>query len=423
VTLLVLNRRPLVESIPGWLSDIDPSVVLLTAASAVRPGTLDRVADRYREVVLVDDYAGESVETLALELARRHRVTRVLSTAEVDVLRAARIRERLGLPGQDVRSATVYRDKFRMKSVAAAAGLPVAGMRRIDAPRDLADFADSCGFPIVVKPVDGGGSVGVAVLSDATALHEWIASVGTSEPHGLLAETWVSGEQVVVDGLMAGGEIVQCWALRMRHPYLTTVAEARACVGWMLPRGDALGERARDFAARVVRALPGPAEVTAFHAELFHTADDRLVLCEIACRPGGTCHVPAFELAFGVNLYAASLRGQAGRRDPVSERADDPRMLTGWAQFPPRAGRLLAVPAACPLPGVHAYSHTAAVGTEYHGARSVADNIARVLVAGPAGTDLAGRLAEVEAWWAANCRWAPENPAGDVALSAARDER
>lgn len=405
MTLLVLNRRPIVDRIPDWLADLDPDLVLITARSVVTDRTI-AATDRYREVVVVDDYDHQDVERLALELARRHRVRRVLGTAEVDVLRAARIRERLGISGQGVESATAYRDKFRMKTIVARAGLPVTRMRLVRSTADLRAVAEAGGFPIVVKPVAGGGSVGVRVVPDVETLDRLGAELAGVTPGKLMTETWVSGEVLVVDGLMAGGKLLQCCPVRLRYTNLASVVDAKPSIGWMLPRGDELGERLLAFVGDVVAALPAPSEVTAVHAEVFHTEDDRLLLGEIACRPGGVGHAPAFDLAFGVNLFAASLRGQAGWFDPVAL-AKPPRVSAGFSWFTSRRGRLLSAPARCPLPGVADFTSIARIGVEYAGASSISDHIARALVTGPLGADLSEPLAELESWWDTACRWAP----------------
>jgi phosphoribosylaminoimidazole carboxylase (NCAIR synthetase) len=406
MTFLVLNRRPVAERIPHWLADLGHDLVLVTARSVAPDRVLDAVAGQYREVVVVDDYDHPDVEALVLSLAERHRAERVLTTAEIDVLRAARVRERLGIPGQGVESATAYRDKFVMKSRAARAGIPVARMRPVRSAGDLRALAGEGGFPIVVKPLAGAGSVGVRVVADHRELDRLVAELGEIVPGRLLAETWVSGEVLVVDGLMAGGKLLQCWPIRLRYPNLAAATEGRPNTGWMLRRGDELGERLLAFVSDVVAALPAPDEVTGVHAEVFHTADGALVLDEIACRPGGTGHTPTFERAFGVNLYGASLRGQAGWYD-ADELARQPDALVGFAFFMRRHGRLVEVPASCPLPGVVEFTSTARAGAEYAAPRSITDFLTRVLVEAPHGTDLDGPMAELESWWAAACRWAP----------------
>ncbi|MEP6602281.1 MAG: hypothetical protein ABJB49_10820, partial [Nitrospirota bacterium] len=161
----------------------------------------------------------------------------------------------------------------------------------------------------------------------------------------------------------------------------------------------------RSFVADVVASLPATEEITALHAEIFHTPDDRLVLCEIACRPGGCGHVPVYEHALGVNLYAASLRGQAGCADPPPDLTATPPCMVGFAWFPPREGVLKRMPSHCPLPGVFRYQTKAEIGDTYAGAGSVADYIACLFVQGSAEEDLQPKIAAVDAWWREQCEW------------------
>ena len=405
MTLLVLNRRRIVDQILPWLADVDPDVVLVTARS-VLPDAGSPGLRGYREVAAVADYDAPAVTDLVLELARRHRVDRILGTAEVDVLRAARVRETLGLPGQSVPSALAYRDKFRMKSLLAEAGLPVAAMRLVGSAAELRQAAREYGFPLVVKPAAGAGSVGVRVVPDAQVLENLVATDPT-RTGPLLAEEWVSGSLYHVDGIFAGGKVVQSWASSMRYSNLDTVRACRPFISWMRPPGDPLGERLRDLVATVVGVLPAPAEATAFHAEVFHDPADRLMLCEIACRPGGGGIVPTYERALGVNLYAASLRGQAGRHPQVA--LDDPSLLAGFGWFPPRAGTLRELPRHCPVPGVYRYTPTGRVGHAYAAPGSISDTVAQALVAGDGLEDLDDRMAELETWWQAACRWDPSS--------------
>src|SRR5262245_36347345 len=60
------------------------------------------------------------VEKRALELHRSYGIHRIVSFGEDDVIRAARLRATLGLPGQDVASAEAYRCKVTMKARLAA---------------------------------------------------------------------------------------------------------------------------------------------------------------------------------------------------------------------------------------------------------------------------------------------------------------
>ena len=104
------------------------------------------------------------VEAAAFRLHAKQPVTHVVATGEIGVLRAARFRAAIGLPGQSVDSALAYRDKVLMKTLCAQMGVRVARYKKIGSPSDLVGFAGLVGFPIVLKPRAGAGSIDTRLI-------------------------------------------------------------------------------------------------------------------------------------------------------------------------------------------------------------------------------------------------------------------
>ena len=73
------------------------------------------------------------------------------------------------------------------------------------------------------------------------------------------------------------------------------------------------------------------------------------MFCEIACRVGGLRIIDAYGLSFGVNLYEAGLKGQAGRSNEVEFRESGERI--GMATFVPQQGVLRSIPSSWARPG------------------------------------------------------------------------
>ena len=84
----------------------------------------------------------------------------------------------LGLPfaGSDVLASAVGMDKFAQKLLYAAAGLPVVPGEKLVAEEDraacCARIAKSLGFPVIVKPLDLGSSVGIRLAKTPEELPE-----------------------------------------------------------------------------------------------------------------------------------------------------------------------------------------------------------------------------------------------------------
>src|SRR5690349_18769225 len=119
--MLILSRKSLSDRpLNQWLEWSEATIVTTRAHYADDSSAYDKAFTR---VVAVDQYTAWTTELEALHAARQTGADLVLSSSEDDVLRAARIRERLGLPGQSVDSARAFRDKFVMTETVSRAGL------------------------------------------------------------------------------------------------------------------------------------------------------------------------------------------------------------------------------------------------------------------------------------------------------------
>ncbi|RLV04415.1 hypothetical protein CTZ27_10670 [Streptomyces griseocarneus] len=404
--ILILHKRNLASRpYREWLAGAGPLVVLAAAGDGPPEPSgwawYEEFADYGRD---------DALEARAVRLGREHRVRRLVSLAERDVVRAARVRRVLELPGQSVESALAFRDKHLMKTLVVKAGLRVPRFRKVDHAQEVRDFAAEVGGPVVVKPLSRSGSAGVRVLEDRAAVARWAAGrhATPGEPWGLLAEEYVGARLFHVNGVMARGRMLHAWSSAYVLPPLRALREGRPQTVVMLPPGSERARRLADFAAAVISALPHVEEPTSFHAELFLAADGTVSLCEIAARTGGCGINDVSRHAYGIDLDRCSARGQAGLPvDLPPPGTPPPDGLTGCLVLPPRAGRLMSIPLTCPLPGVVVYrprQRPGATGPETAGVASCA---AFALVTGVTPREQTERLAAVERWFYARAHWQP----------------
>jgi hypothetical protein len=317
---------------------------LLERTLVVTGGPLPAGSDRVAGHALAQPYEPDRVVAVARELAAGHRVDRVVSFAEADVLPAARLRTLWDLPGQRGASAAAYRDKLLMRRYAEEAGLPGPRFAGVETAADVRAFARAHGLPAVCKPRSASGSVGVRILRDGADLD----ALPDTLPHHLV-ESFVPGEVVHVDGLWAGGRPV--FALPAAYTELGCLAHLADQGGgsallsgghpWHRPLTDALWQ--------VVRALPAAPELV-LHAEFFMPDSGPPVLCEIASRLPGHPIPPMLDRALGVSLRDTWLRLSAGLPvdlDQLARAAADPRPVANFG-LPPRRGVLDALPRHAP---------------------------------------------------------------------------
>lgn len=405
--VLALSRKPLRDRpLDQWLPELRNGIVLLTVPEALREA--DGVPSRFLDCVTVTEYASWSVELVAERLARQYCVDFIVSSSEDDVLRCARIRERLGLAGQTEQSAMAYRDKAVMKELAARNGLRVPRMRRVDQPFDLLDFADEEGFPIVVKPRRGSASAGVKILHNRQDVDRFLFSgslpAAPERPDYWMVEEYIDAPLFHVDGIIRNGKVMHCWAGRYSNGNAQAALANAALSSVLLDPEDPRNSMLREFAHKVHAAFPPSPMVSSFHLEAWLPPEGEPILCEVGCRTGGGPIAHTYEAAFGIQLSRESLRGQCGLGLSHTHQPEAPDKPRGWILLPPGHGRFVAPQRVCPVPEasikLHLHPRELARGVEYAGHAA-----ATALVTGDSVEEVQGRLRQIESWWRRECSW------------------
>ncbi|MFD0885259.1 hypothetical protein ACFQ08_11955 [Streptosporangium algeriense] len=396
---LVLNRNPLSERrFTEWTGPGD-RLVLVTDAAALSPDPAVRAEQLrgYEHVEVVEGaYFTAAVERLVVELHARFGFEQIIAMSEFDILRAARIRELLGLEGQTSESALAYRDKLHMKRHLRGAGVPVADFAPVAHLTDLLAFIRQHDFPIVVKPRRAGGSMGVQVLRDEADLWAYVADtpeLASEDGAWLLAETYVENDLFHMDGVVLDGKCRLIWPSALTS--CLGPQQGEPLVSRLLDRDDPWFQPLVEMTVRALAGLPSP-DCFIFHAEVFRTPGNELVFNEVASRMGGGMIEQAFGLAFGITPPEIYVRSVA--KTPLLL-PEAPEVMTGWALMPPRPGRLVGIPAECPVPGVSAYRTYATRGTVLSSAQLSVDKVASVVVGERTGAEVERVLRAAVSWF------------------------
>ncbi|ARP73038.1 hypothetical protein LK07_28295 [Streptomyces pluripotens] len=409
MSVLVLHQIGSVQAAPydRWLADYDGDVLLLTCADNLAgvAEELPAAGSGYAlaEAVPGYDHSG-LLEERALDLAREHEVRHLVACHERDLERAAILREVLDLPGQRMDSVEPFRDKALMKRIATEAGLEVAPWREVECASELLGFAAEFGFPLVVKPRDSAGSMGVRILHTEQALRDCLATdldLDGADQSQLLVEAYVPGRMCHVDGLVVDGRTVFAWPSQYQYALATYATDTGPRMDLTLDADDPLAERLLKFAERLLDAMPGP-EHFAFHAEVFHTPDDRLVLCEIACRTGGAAIRDIVRVMSGVDPTEAWVRAQLGLplQEDLGSGGGLPRRMAGQMVLMKRPGRVVSVPQEAPdFPWIERFTVFVQPGQVMGPATASSDFLVMALVSGRDRAECVERLKQVEHWF------------------------
>jgi hypothetical protein len=388
---LVLSEKA--HPFDAWLGPQAAARTVLLTPPSVFAGADAKVRKAFAGWHTTPDYHGTITELLAAEMVLDLSIGHVGSLGEFDVLRAARLRDLAGMPGQGFQAALRFRDKWLTKAIAQEAGIAVPRMVLVEGVGTLPHRIGEIGLPAVVKPRWMAAGIGVKVVRDFSSCSEIMQMLsGHVRPFELMVEEFIDAPLCHVDGLMLDGTV------------LTAVAseDIAAFGAALLDEDDSRTGALIAAAGKVVAALGSPPHVQAFHATFFLSGSTP-VLCEISCRAGDLGVPVMVEAATGINLRRETLLGQLGLApSPVAAVRST---SSGYLAMPARAGKLVTAPKSIPFDWTVSWQVTARAGAVYSEAGAAADIVMQATVAGSSRREVRSRLDEVAAWWASETAW------------------
>ncbi len=101
---------------------------------------------------------------------------------------------RIPYTGSGVLGSSLAMDKHRAKLVWRACGIPTPEFVMLDCERRLAGVGEALGWPLVVKPVHEGSTIGISKVHDDESLHRgWFEALRHDDQ--VIAEPFVSGSE------------------------------------------------------------------------------------------------------------------------------------------------------------------------------------------------------------------------------------
>ncbi|MCT2084714.1 5-(carboxyamino)imidazole ribonucleotide synthase [Microbacterium enclense] len=181
----------------------------------------------------------------------------------------------------------VAQDKLVMRARMEELGMPQPEWAAVSNAEELGEFLDAHGGRAVVKTPRGGyDGKGVRVVSAATEADDWFAALAEDARGGaLLVEELVDFTRELAQQVARrpSGEV-------RAYPLVATTQRDGVCAEVIAPAPRA-GERLQRAAAAIGVAVAEGLGVTGMLAvELFETADDRILINELAMRPHNSGH-------------------------------------------------------------------------------------------------------------------------------------
>ena len=295
---------------PGFPAEMPLFVRGLSQVGAAVYGVGDQpaqaLADEAREA-LTDYLQVGSFDDEAAVIAEIRRWLRGKSIDRVECMwerlmyLAATLRETFSVPGMSRAQTAIVRDKESMKQAVEDAGLRVPRHGRARSVKEAWEVLERVGFPAIVKPIDGAGSVDTFRCDDREEFESALQK--TRHVEELSVEEFIEGEELTYDTVCADGQVLfenVSWyrpkpMVLAQSPWISMQNIVLRDIHDEFPRpGVELGHG-------VLRALGFTTGFT--HMEWFRTDAGEAVFGEIGGRPPGARLVHAMNYSADVDLF------------------------------------------------------------------------------------------------------------------------
>lgn len=283
------------------LPDVRLGLVTASPADAIPADLRPQIAAHYGIKDGQDpQQIADATRWLTQKLGGCHRLIGMFEQLQVPL---GEVRDALGIHGMGAAAARNFRDKAQMKDVLRQAGLPCARHRLVASPDAAAAFAAEVGYPLIIKPPAGAGSVSTHRVADEQELRRAIGSMNVG-PHNLaLCEEFMRGLERSFEVVSIEGRPV--WhSLTMYDPPPIDVVR-NPWIQWTvcLPReiDDPAFDDAKAAGYAALKALGMRTGIS--HMEWFRRVDGTVAISEIAARPPGAQIMRLMSFAGEVDFY------------------------------------------------------------------------------------------------------------------------
>ena len=266
-----------------------------------------KLADEYYEVSTLDKEA-------VLQLAKKLKIDGIVCyAADTAAITAAYVAEKMGLPGQPLKSVEILtnKDLFRKFLLENGFNCPKAkGYTSINISEAISDW-ETFKKPIMVKPVDSAGSKGVSKVENKEYLEEKIKyALSFSRNNRFIIEEYVekNGYQIAGDGFSVNGKLVfRCFANEhFNTNSIVPIGESfpyKPISKYTCNKVDKETQKLFDLLNM---------KTGAYNFDVRINEDDEVILMELGPRNGGNLIAEVIKYATGIDTAEYTIKASLG---------------------------------------------------------------------------------------------------------------
>ena len=233
-------------------------------------------------------------------LSRKEQINRIVALDDLDVEKAAALREHLRVPGMGDTTARFFRDKLAMRMRAKEMGIPVPEFIHVLNHDEINNFAKEVPFPFIIKPRLLAGAHGLKKVQNAEEMWDRINFLG-DEQSFFLMERFIPGNIYHVDSIIYENEVRFAIASKYGKPPFEVAHEGRVFTSRTVERGSEEENKILEINEKLLKALGLLRGVS--HSEFIEDENGKFYFLETSARVAGANLSELVYHASGINMW------------------------------------------------------------------------------------------------------------------------
>ena len=277
-------------------------------------------------------YQESTLDVAAVEqICRKEKVRYIMDLCtDRAIPPAAFVAERLGLDHPySYETSLIVTNKIIMKAWLKSVGVPTSDFIAISSPEDIRNAR--LRYPLVVKPSDASGSIGVSKVDREQDMKDAVdKALSLSRNHQAIVEEFVLGTEIQIDCFVADGEVM---VLDIKEKRKFSCDELTLSYGSLIPAriSDEMKQRCHFISNRIATGLGienGPLYIQAI------VTDSDVSVIEFGMRFGGNLSFRIIKDMTGIDIIKAAADAYLGVKPNLTLRQPTHSVYATYHVFP-----------------------------------------------------------------------------------------
>lgn len=301
------------------LTNLCYNLILITSKEGFEALAIHQ-KEAFYKIVIVEDFSPKNLTSVIQLEAKKDKTinlkaARLATTDEYLIYIASLVRQSLNIPGDNPDIVEKFRDKIVMKEYLKKSKIKIPRFIKFNpnyyqqANHSYLKYIEhKISYPMVIKPTDASGSIGVTVIRNYQDLLDWTRVNGMTKNYEV--EELITGRFYHADCIVIDSKIIKTFVCEHNLPNDIALRNEKPITVIPLPALHKDAIRYSEYMAEVLEAMAPYPQNGVFDLDFFVNEKEECIFIEITCRPPGGMMMEMYNKICGMNIDETYFRLQ-----------------------------------------------------------------------------------------------------------------